>query len=201
VRHPSRRLAVVVLPLACCGAFATSADARTRKPTCEVGDQWTSSLPGFVETDREELKNFDRAPATLDFTTSQSGTVEVSASASVEVETSAGFGAFSAGVKAQLGVTASRSVTVEKGIALHVIAAGRRRVVVRFGATTRRLRGWRVVDPDNLQDLDILLEGIPLKRVPGMPASCPLRAAEPISAVVPIGTGHTKRSYALRKRS
>jgi hypothetical protein len=203
MRTPARRAAVAaaLAPLVLAGAFAGPAEAKTRKPTCERGVQWVRSTPGFAETSRDESINTTKNPETATFTANRSGTIEVSASAGVEVETSAGFGAFSAGVKAQLSITASKSVTVEQGTSKTITIPARRRTVVRFGAATRKLRGYYVVDPNNLQDEEILFEGLPMRRVPGMPASCPLRTpGKAITAVVPVGTASKTTNTPLAKK-
>lgn len=199
--HRRAVVAATLAPLVLAGALAGPADAKVRKPTCERGYQWVRSTPGFAETSRDESINTTRNPETATFTANRSGTVEVSASAGVEVETSAGFGAFSAGVKAQLNVSASKSVTVEQGTSKTITVPARRRTVVRFGAATRKLRGYYVVDPNHLQDEEILFEGLPMRRVPGMPASCPLRTpGKAITATVPVGTGSKTSTYPLAKR-
>lgn len=196
MRHTRLRIAVTAMavPLALSAGFATSAQAKTRAPECVEGPQWTSSVPGFTATSKYTTVNRGSKPTTNTFSTEKDDTVALEASASLEVEGSAGFGAFSASVKAQVGVTASKSQTVKKGFAAEVTNPAKRKTVVQFGVTTRRLKGVYLVNRATL--------GLPAPTfaVPGLPAGCQLRGLQNISATVPIGPGYKVKNYRLRKK-
>lgn len=198
MHRPSRFAAVAatLVPLALSGALATSAEARTRKPLCEPGVQWTSDTRGFDIEWKRGVNNKTSSPVSKTFTIDKTTTVSLKASASLEVETSAGFGPFSASVKGQFGIEASKSVTVSAGESETLTVQPWHRMVYRYGVVVRRLRGYNLVDPATFIG--------PLGSAPGLPAGCTLRSRGVVTAVIPQFAGsdpYEKRIKKPRKRS
>lgn len=177
------------------GAFATSAEAKTRKLTCDAGVQWTNSTSGFVGTFTDVTDNYTRLQQQKTFTTSTSGTVSVTRSAGVEAGISGGFPGLQASVKVQLNQSVTEQVTIARGQSDTINVPPRKRIVYKFGARVLKLRGQWLADPNAALFPELL------KPVKGLPPNCFLKTYGPVTAKVPVRQASQIIPKRLPKRS
>jgi len=128
--------------------LASPAQAKKRKPECKAGYQVTEYKSGRLKTTwSARARNNGGTTDEFQLSVNRSGTVETKKSASVESEVGGNWVVFSASLKAQVGIEATKSTTASRGVSYTAKVPPHREVVVRYGVFTRKVKGMIVGDP------------------------------------------------------
>ncbi len=127
---------------------ATPAHAKKRKVECKAGYQVSEYKSRRLKTTwSARARNNGGSTDEIQLTVTRSGTVETKKSASVEAEVGGNWVVFSASLKTQVGIEATKSTTAARGVTYTAKVPPRREVQVRYGVWTRRVKGMIVGEP------------------------------------------------------
>jgi len=134
--------AVVVAAVTLTPGFTAPAQAKKRKVQCKEGYE-VSEFKGrrLRTTWSSRVRNNSGTSDQIQLTVTRSGTVETKKSASIETEVGGNWVVFSASLKAQVGIEASKSTTATRGVTYTAQVPPHREVQVRYGVWTRKVKG------------------------------------------------------------
>jgi hypothetical protein len=140
-------MAVATAAVALTWGLDTPAQAKKRKVECKKGYQVSEYKGRRLKTTwSARARNNSGTADQIQLTVNKSGTVETKKSANIESEVGGNWVVFSASVKAQVGIEATRSTTAARGVSYTAQVPPHREVRVRYGVWTRKVRGMIVGD-------------------------------------------------------